>query len=346
MTGWPEQHQSMDLKERRENNAHFVFANGSVKITSAPGGARVFASGQDLGPTPLVIEEVKPGPVAYELRLAGYKTISVTGQVEPQQQAFLAARLEKSLSPEPGQPWTNSLGMRFAPVGEVQMSIWETRVQDYDAFAVATGHRHESPDFAQTGLHPVVKVNWFDATAFCKWLTEKERDENVLTEKQFYRLPSDAEWSAAVGLPNEGGATPEARDGKIRNEFPWGKTWPPPASSGNYADKSGGQRARGLVIENYSDGFAQTSPAGSFKPSALGIYDLGGNVWEWCLEGYKGDATGAGRDWGVLRGGSWATGNRSEIQSSYRSVIDRNERDVIIGFRCVLATQPEPKPER
>jgi formylglycine-generating enzyme required for sulfatase activity len=57
------------------------------------------------------------------------------------------------------------------------------------------------------------------------------------------------------------------------------------------------------------------------------------------MEGYKGNSANAGRDWGVLRGGSWATSNRLEMQSSYRNVVDRNERDVIYGFRCVLATK-------
>jgi formylglycine-generating enzyme required for sulfatase activity len=324
------------VQAQHDNSAHFLFANGSVKITSAPGGARVVSNGRDLGQTPLVIEEVKPGAVIYELRLPGYKTMSVTGQVDPQQQAFLAARLEKSANPEPGQPWTNSLGMKFVPVGGIRVSVWETRVQDYDVFCAATARRHDPPDFAQGPTHPVVKVNWLDAVAFCKWLTEKERVENLLEDGQAYRLPTDAEWSAAVGLVNERGTTPESRDGKIRNEFPWGKQWPPPAGAGNYADKSG-QRPRGAVIENYSDGFAQTSPVGSFKPNALGLYDLGGNVWEWCAEGYKGDSGTTGRDWGVLRGGSWATSSRSETQSSYRNVVDRTERDVIYGFRCVLA---------
>ncbi|PZR75292.1 MAG: hypothetical protein DLM52_08020, partial [Chthoniobacterales bacterium] len=149
-------------------------------------------------------------------------------------------------------------------------------------------------------------------------------------------LPTDAEWSAAVGLANETGATPEARDGAIRNEYPWGRQWPPPSSgAGNYADKSARRRG-GTVIENYADNFAQTSPAGSFRPNALGIYDLGGNVWEWCEDGYKGG--GSGRDWGVLRGGSWATSSRTELQSSYRNVVDRAERDVIYGFRCVLVS--------
>jgi eukaryotic-like serine/threonine-protein kinase len=341
---WPAEQQSLAVQGRHENFAHFVFANGSVKITSAPGGATVIASGRELGKTPLVIEEVKPGDVTYDLRLAGYKITSVTGKVEPRQQAFLAARLEKGVTTESRQPWTNSLGMRFVPLGEIRICVWETRVQDYDAFCAATGRRREPADFKQDPTHPVVKVNWFDANAFCKWLIEKERNENLLEERQVYRLPTDREWSAAVGLPDENGATPEARDGKTKNEFPWGKQWPPPNGAGNYADQSARRRG-GAAIENYIDNFPQTSPVGTFKPNALGIYDLGGNVWEWCLESYKGNSTTTGRDWGVLRGGSWATSSRAEMQSSYRNVVDRSERDVIYGFRCVLATQPENKTE-
>lgn len=322
LEGWPNEQQKIEIDPKQENAAQFVFANGSVKITSAPGGATVTTSGKELGQTPLVIEEVKPGDVTYELRLGGYKSTSVSGKVEPQQQVFLAARLEKSVGPEPGQPFTNSLGMKFIPVSGVRISVWETRVQDYEAFCYATSRHFEPADFAQAPNHPVVKVNWFDAMAFCKWLTEKERDENLIEDRQSYRLPTDREWSMAVGLANESGATPQARDGKIRNEFPWGKQWPPPAGSGNY----GTSQRRGT-----------TMPVGSFKANSLGLYDLGGNVWEWCADTYKGGSSGTGRDWGVLRGGSWATTNRLEMQSSYRNVVDRNERDVIYGFRCVLA---------
>ena len=322
--GWPDERQTIKVEGGRQNVAHFVFANGSVKITSAPGGAKVIANGKELGQTPLVVEEVKPGEASYELRLAGYNPTTVSGKVEPQQQAFLAARLEKRLSPEPERPFTNSLGMKFVPVDQIRMSIWETRVQDYDAFCAATGHHRDPADINQDATHPVVKVNWFDAVAFCKWLTDKEREENLLEEAQVYRLPTDLEWSAAVGLPNENGATPQVRDGKIKNEFPWGKQWPMPSGAGNY----GGSSRR-----------AGTMPVGSFKPNSLGIYDLGGNVWEWCEESYKGSTASSGRDWGVLRGGSWATTNRLEMQSSYRNVVDRNERDVIYGFRCVLAPE-------
>ena len=322
LDGWPNEQQKIDVEPQRENAAHFVFANGSVKITSAPGGATVIAKGKQLGQTPLVVEEVSPGDATYELQLGGYKSTSISGKVEPQQQTFLAARLEKSVGPAPGQPFTNSLGMKFIPLGDIRVSIWETRVQDYAAFLQATGRHYEPTDFQQAPNHPIVKVNWFDATAFCKWLTEKERDENLIEDRQSYRLPTDREWSLAIGLQNEVGGTPQARDGKIKNEFPWGKQWPPPASAGNYGIP---QKRRA------------TMPVGSFKANSLGLYDLGGNVWEWCADTYKGGGTGTGRDWGVLRGGSWATTNRLEMQSSYRNVVDRNERDVIYGFRCVLA---------
>jgi eukaryotic-like serine/threonine-protein kinase len=328
LAGWPNEQQKIDIERQRENAVHFIFANGSVKITSAPGGATVSANGKELGQTPLVIEEVKPGDVSYELRLAGYKPTSISGKVEPQQQAFLAARLENSVGPAPGQPFINSLGMKFVPLGDIRISTWETRVQDYQAFCNATNRRYEPPDFQQTANHPVVKVNWFDAMAFCKWLTEKERDENLIEDRQSYRLPTDKEWSAAVGLQNEVGATPQARDGKIKNEFPWGKQWPPPASAGNY----GIPQRRGI-----------TTAVGSFKHNGSGIYDLGGNVWEWCADTYKGGPSGAAREWGVLRGGSWATSNRLEMQSSYRNVIDRNDRDVIYGFRCVLVPEAGEK---
>ena len=324
LDGWPNEEQKIDIGAQQPNAAHFVFANGSVKITSAPGGATVLASGKELGQTPLVIEEVKPGDVTYELRLTGYKTTTIGGKVEPQQQAFLAARLEKSVGPAPGQPFTNSLGMKFVPMGDIRISVWETRVQDYAAFLQATGRRYEPTDFQQAANHPIVKVNWFDAVAFCKWLTDRERDENLIEDRQAYRLPTDKEWSQAVGLQNEQGGTPQARDGKIKNEFPWGKQWPPPSNAGSYSIP---QKRAG------------TMPVGSFKPNSLGLCDLGGNVWEWCADTYKGGTSGATRDWGVLRGGSWATTNRLEMQSSYRNVIDRNDRDVIYGFRCVLAPE-------
>src|SRR5438046_9114149 len=67
--GWPDEQQKIDIDPQHENAVHLVVATGSVKITSAPGDAAVIANGKELGQTPLVIEEVKPGDVMFELRL-------------------------------------------------------------------------------------------------------------------------------------------------------------------------------------------------------------------------------------------------------------------------------------
>ena len=166
------------------------------------------------------------------------------------------------------------------------------------------------------------------------WHTDKERREGVIGENQSYRLPTDKEWSDAAGLPDEGGETPEARDGKAHGVYSWGTAWPPPANAGNFADQSLRKTKNNPFIANYNDGWAQTSPVGSFPANANGLFDMGGNVWEWCQEGYKGEESA--HDWGVLRGGSWTNAKKSELELSYRNVVHRRDRDVIYGFRVVL----------
>lgn len=315
----------IEIKRGEVTVKTFRFANGSVKIISAPSGAKVSLGEKELGVTPLLLDEVKPGLVRYQLQLTGFKPTEIGGEVLPNEQTFMAARLDKKLSPVRGEAWQNSLGMRFVPIGPWHISVWETRVRDWVAFCAATNRRPTPPDFKQSETDPVVRVNWRDAMDFCQWLTEKERRENLLDETETYRLPTDEEWSRAAGLPNEIGATPEERDGRVRDQFTWGVQWPPPRGAGNYAQSAG-----------VDDGFTATAPVGSFPPNSSGIYDLGGNVWEWCLDLYK-----PGSRWGVLRGGSWANSQRSELLTSYRNVVDRNERDVIYGFRCVLVSEAQ-----
>jgi hypothetical protein len=328
---WPAEQRDLVVEKGREAQVAFEFANGSVKIISAPPGATVLADGRELGATPLLIEEVKPGGVEYELRLAGFQAATVRGAVQSKRQTFLDARLEKHLAPEREAVWENSLGMRFVRVGEVRFCVWETRVKDWAAFCRASARTPEKPDFQQTENDPVVKVNWRDAMEFCEWLTREERRRNLIDEDESYRLPTDQEWSVAAGLTEETGATPEERDGQVRGTYGWGKQWPPPPGAGNFADQTSARR-RGPIIDGYNDGFAATSPTGSFKANANALYDLSGNVWEWCADLYKPTSR-----WGVLRGGSWANSSRTELLSSYRNVVDRGERDVIYGFRCVLA---------
>ncbi len=191
------------------------------------------------------------------------------------------------------------------------MCIWETRVQDYAEFVKAKGMTWEKPTFTQGTTHPAVNVSWEDATAFCKWLSEKEG--------RTYRLPTDAEWSTAVGLRGETGATPSDKDTKVEG-FPWGTTqFPPPKGAGNY-DSS-------LNV----DSFEKTAPVGSFTANTLGIFDLGGNVWEWCDDWYDTDQTA----W-VLRGASCYNVGRDRLLSSYRADGLSGYRYDDVGFRCVV----------
>jgi Sulfatase-modifying factor enzyme 1 len=152
----------------------------------------------------------------------------------PSAQAQVPTALEKATKE---QPWQNSLGMKFVPVPGTQVlfCIWDTQVEDYSAFVDATGNdttggmwslgqegwkqlgaTWKEPGFSQGPTHPVVGVSWYDATAFCAWLTTQERRSGLLPTGASYRLPTDQEWSIAVGLDSESGTTPEEKDSKVR----------------------------------------------------------------------------------------------------------------------------------
>ena len=334
---WPVLTQVVKATRSQKLAVAFEFVGGSAKIASAPGGAIVLADGKEVGRTPLLMEDLDPGELRYTLRLPGFKDMEVKGIIQPGEQTFMEARFVTRAGPARGEPWENALGMKFAPVRDLLVGIWPVRVQDYEAFCQAAHRARSIPDFSQSPTHPVVKVSWADATDFCEWLTAKERGAGRLEEGQSYRLPTDLEWSVMAGIADEGGNTPEKRDGKAR-DFPWGKQWPPPAGFGNFAD-SAVKKSGMATIAGYHDGFPQTSPVGSFQPNRFGLFDMSGNVWQWCADSYKGGATGI-HDWGVLRGGSWGTASQAELRSSYRNVVERSERDVLYGFRCVLDPGP------
>jgi len=133
-------------------------------------------------------------------------------------------------------PWVNSLGMKFVPVAGtgVLFSVWDTRVQDFEAFVADTnydatggmtslgkdgweerGATWRKPGFSQGPTHPVVGVSWNDAKKFCEWLTGREQGSGMLPRGRVYRLPTDAEWSAGVGLQDEEGTNPEEKSCKI-----------------------------------------------------------------------------------------------------------------------------------
>ncbi|MEM6279183.1 MAG: SUMF1/EgtB/PvdO family nonheme iron enzyme, partial [Verrucomicrobiota bacterium] len=182
--------------------------------------------------------------------------------------------------------------------------------------------------------HPAVNVTWEVAVAFCEWLTEEEREKGMIGENQRYRLPSDHEWSCAVGIGKDEDAslTPEQKDQGIKEIYPWGRRWPPPRGAGNFlgeeAEQNSGPNKR--FLEGYEDDFEQTAPVGSFEPSDEGLYDLSGNAIEWCQELYS-----PTKSHHALRGGHWDAGFAGAFYSSDRWNLRPGYH--VIGFRCVLS---------
>ncbi len=196
------------------------------------------------------------------------------------------------------------------------------------------GRTWKDPGFPQDPSHPVVGINIADAEAFCAWLTKTERDSGLLPAGWRYRLPTDEEWSRLAGLRAEPAtATPEKRGEKSTDIFPWGTTWPPPARAGNYAGTEAGLPAT-ETIAGYNDGFPRTSPVGAFSVNAIGLYDVGGNVWQWCSDRFKTDA-----NWRVVRGGSWLSAARPLLRLGARQGYNPEFRHDDIGFRCVIASE-------
>jgi formylglycine-generating enzyme required for sulfatase activity len=226
-------------------------------------------------------------------------------------------------------PFVNSLGMKFVPVKIsggptnaklILFSIWDTRVQDYAEYAKAKGITPKKPDFKQDPTHPVVNVSWQDAKAFCEWLTVTERTARKIRDQDEYRIPTDHEWSCAAGLGRRENvrSTPEKKNGQIR-EYPWGVQWLPPRGSGNFDPM------------RRTDDYEFTSPVGSFPANANGLYDMGGNVSQWCEDQFYEKSLSR-----VLRGASWKDYNEEYLRTSTRMRSDPSDRLDIVGFRCVL----------
>ncbi|MFM7876152.1 MAG: SUMF1/EgtB/PvdO family nonheme iron enzyme [Microcystis panniformis] len=171
----------------------------------------------------------------------------------------------------------------------------------------------DSPD---SDRRPVEQVNWYDAIEFCARLSK-------LTGRE-YRLPSEAEWEYAC---RAGTTTPfyfgETITGELANYD----------ASKTYTDEPKGEYRK------------QTTPVGQFPPNAFGLYDMHGNVWEWCADTWHDNYDGAPTDGSAwiengddnrspLRGGSWGN-HPSFCRSAYRNDDDRRDSIIINGFRVV-----------
>ncbi|MFO1437303.1 MAG: SUMF1/EgtB/PvdO family nonheme iron enzyme [Verrucomicrobiaceae bacterium] len=284
-----------------------------------------------------------------------FTIVKVTGGLEFRTGTFHCILMRQHRPNEASieHPWSNSLGMKFVPMAGTKFlfCIHETRVADFAVFvsdakfdygnnnppltltsegwAFRSGFSWSNLGFAQSGEHPVTCVNWEDAQAFCKWLSMKDG--------YTYRLPTDHEWSQAVGIGDkeDKDLPPEEKSGKVLGVYPWGRQFPPINLVGNYA----GVEVRALnlpsnfpLFEQYTDGFAHTSPVMRFRANERGIYDLGGNVFEMCEDWYNPKHEGH-----PARGGSWNYSAQFYLMSSTRCEVKSTTRSVDCGFRIVLS---------
>ena len=206
------------------------------------------------------------------------------------------------------------------------MDAHEVTNAQYRKFIQATGHtEHAEPnnwndsEFNQP-TQPVVGVRWYDAMAYAQWAGK--------------RLPTEAEWEYA------------ARGGLKRKTYPWGDDAPDAGETyrANYSNKA--------------DGYQYTAPVKSFAKNGYGLYDMAGNVYEWCLDEYKADFYGkspranpiAGESISdvinnstsvksrrVLRGGSWSINDVDLRAASRFRVYPGYSNYIFFGFRCVSA---------
>jgi len=313
---------------------------GSVVIRSTPEKVRVFQHEEFLGYTPLELPRVRSGPVEYEVHEEGFSDVVLEGEVRSGEQLELFTDMQTRQAVTFGRAWEGN-GLRFVPLTDsVMIAATETRRKEYNEYARTTNIRRPGnmDGEGKGNTQPVTSVDREEARAFCAWLTEKDRNAGLIEPKDVYRLPTDDEWSRAVGLPLERGSKPSERNGRIRGIYPWGFDWPPPANVENLADAQGARKANlESFIPGYEDRFPFLGPVQAFPANERGIIGLGGNASEWVdtdFEAPKG--SDAKSTLGTVRGGNWRTSNPDELLSSTRTPVPPDTRRPTIGFRIVL----------
>lgn len=229
-------------------------------------------------------------------------------------------------------------GMYEVTVGQfrkfVEVTNFKTLAEEdggayaYDPASQRLSLNHDSSwkytGFEQTDDHPVINLCWHDAVAFCEWLSR--------TEGQTYRLPTEAEWEYAC---------------RAGTTTPWstGADFDSVQGSGNICDAS--LRAAYPFAKwtvEWSDGYTFTAPVGRFQPNAFGLYDMHGNVFEWCsdewlLQDYAGkliDDPDEKSEKGsrIVRGGSFLSLTTFTRSADRVGLVD-TMRNCIVGFRVV-----------
>jgi formylglycine-generating enzyme required for sulfatase activity len=337
--GWPQPVVDTAMVERQQTAlVSAEFAAGTLIVTSDPAGAMILQKGKEVARTPWRSESV-PGDYAFEVRLKGYKVASVSGTLAAKNELRLNATLEKFRIAEEGQGWTvPELNLEMAyiqpgtftmgsPVSESGRSSDEspqtqvTLTKGYWLGKTAVTQAQwealmgRNPSNFKGANRPVEQVSWTDAMEFCRKLTERERSAGRLSEGYEYTLPTEAQWEYACRAGTTGRY---GGDGNL-DDMGW-YIW----NSGN-----------------------TTHPVGQKQPNAWGLYDMNGNVCEWCLDWHDkypggsvrdptGPASGSSR---VERGGSWSS-DAVSCRSAYRYGFGPNRSFNFLGFRLALRSVP------
>lgn len=193
------------------------------------------------------------------------------------------------------------------------MGVYAVTFDEYDRYADDTGDAKPNDEGWGRGKRPVINVSWHDVQAYCVWLRQQTG--------QSYRLPSEAQWEYAC----RGGTTTPFHFGERLGT--------------DQANFDGNFTYNGSTKGEYRK---KTVPVGSFAPNAFGLYDMHGNVWEWCQDGWHDAYEGAPGDGSaresevnrsrVLRGGSWNL-NPESCRSARRNLCVPEFRYNRLGFR-------------
>src|SRR5438105_1971499 len=196
---------------------------------------------------------------------------------------------------------------------------------------------------------PVTQVSWDDAAEFCNWLSQQDgwplayaRSGNgfVLTRPvtRGYRLPTEAEWEYAARY----GAAGQSQ------RFVWGDSPPVPPQVGNLAGSETGSSLP-ATLPGYRDDYPVLAPVGKFRPTALGLHDVSGNVSQWVNDYYESFVDAAavtdplGPEQGtlhVVRGANWKTASISELRLAWRDTADGPAPT--LGFRVARYAEDAP----